>query len=452
MTPVKTSELNKLCSKFDHLKHITFPNVKQNQVCKIIGIDNLELIHYSEIVKGPKNTPWAVRTPLGWTCARKTKIFADEQNPVLKTQTFSHGQLDNEFFTKVQDWMKIKNYGIASKRKALFKNDEKALEILQSTTRFRDGHYEVGLLWKDHAKLPNNRWLAEKLLKQLKAKLSTKQVLKEKYKDTLQKDLQKGYVVKIDPCTDNIKSFSYLPLHTVSNENQPGKIRRVTNASSIFQGQSLNSNLLKDPDFLSNLVGIILRFRESHIALSTDIEQMFMQVKVAPSDRSYLRFLWDQNGKIEEYECTSHIFGATSSLCIASYALRCSAKDNQKHFPKVSHIVERNIYMDDLYISTDDVEKAVNIMSSTKACLSLGGFNLTKWNSNLGAFLQQVSRDQLLNTNEASPQIRKALRLPWNAKQDTYLIEKKLFTKFPLDNAMVTQKNFCSLLHPFLTL
>ena len=334
----------------------------------------------------------------------------------------------------------IEIYGIASKKKALSKNDGKALEILQSTTRFKDGHYQVGLLWKENAKLPNNRWLAEKQLKQLKAKLSTKTVLGEKYEETLQKDLQNGYVVKIDPCTDNTKSVSYLPHHPVSNENKPGKIRRVTNASSIFQGQSLNSNLLKGPDLLSNLVGIILRFRESHIAISADIEQMFMQVKVAPSNRSYLRFFWDHNGKIEEYEYTSHIFGATSSPCIASYARRRSAIDNQKHFSEVSHIVERKIYMDDLYISTDDVEKAVNIMSSTKACLSLRGFNLTKWNSNSAAFLQQVSRDQLLNTNEASPQIQKVLGLPWNAKPDTHVIEKKLFKKFPLDNTIVNQR------------
>ena len=59
----------------------------------------------------------------------------------------------------------------------------------------------------------------------------------------MQKDLQNGYVVKIDLCTENAKSVSYLPLHPVSNENKPGKIRRVTNASSIFQGQSFNSSL-----------------------------------------------------------------------------------------------------------------------------------------------------------------------------------------------------------------
>ena len=129
-------------------------------MCIIFEIDNLELIHYSETVKGLKNTPWAVKTLLGWTCAGKTIITADEQNPVLKTEFCSHGQLDNELFTKVQDCMKIKNYGIATKKKALSKNDKKGLEILQSTTMFKDGHYEVGFLWKENAKIPKNKKLA----------------------------------------------------------------------------------------------------------------------------------------------------------------------------------------------------------------------------------------------------------------------------------------------------
>ena len=114
-------------------------------MCIIIRIDNLELIHYSETIKGLKSRPWAVKTPLSWTCAGKTNIIADEQNPVLKTQFCSHGQLDNELFTKVQDLMKIENYGIASKKKAQPKNDEKALENSQSTIIFKNGHYEVGL-------------------------------------------------------------------------------------------------------------------------------------------------------------------------------------------------------------------------------------------------------------------------------------------------------------------
>ena len=81
--------------------------------------------------------------------------------------------------------MKNENYGIASSKRAMSKNDEKALQILDLTTKFFDGHYEIGLLWKENAKLPNNRWLSEKQLKQLNKKLSTKPDLQSKYEETL---------------------------------------------------------------------------------------------------------------------------------------------------------------------------------------------------------------------------------------------------------------------------
>ena len=171
-------------------------------------------------------------------------------------------------------------------------------------------------------------------------------------------------------------------------------------------------------DLLSNLVGVLLRFREQQVAISADIEQMFMQIKVAPSDRAFLRFLWNHNGKIEEYEYTRHIIGATSSPCIASYALRRSARDNQDKVPQVLHVIERNVYMDDLYISTANVESAVNVMSSTKKCLSLGGFNVTKWNSNSDEFLKNVANENHLKPDLPSPQPQKVLGLPWNASTD----------------------------------
>ena len=66
---------------------------------------------------------------------------------------------------------------------------------------------------------------------------------------------------KVDPATDKETACSYLPHHRVSNENKPGKIRRVTNASIVFQGQSLYTSSLRRPDLFSNLVGVILEFR-----------------------------------------------------------------------------------------------------------------------------------------------------------------------------------------------
>ena len=166
------------------------------------------------------------------------------------------------------------------------------------------------VIYSQQLYLPNNRWLALKQLDQLDQKLSKNPILKEKYQATLDADLEKGYVVKVHDSESLPDNVSFLPHHPVTNEKKPGKVRRVANASSIFQGQSLNSNLLKGPDLLSNLTGVIMRFRENRIALCADIEQLFMQVKVDSKDRPYLRFLWNNSGHIETYEYTSHIFGA----------------------------------------------------------------------------------------------------------------------------------------------
>ena len=45
----------------------------------------------------------------------------------------------------------------------------------------------------------------------------------------------------------------FLPRHSVTNINKPGKVRCVTNAASMFKGRSLNNDLLKGPDLLTSL-------------------------------------------------------------------------------------------------------------------------------------------------------------------------------------------------------
>ena len=72
----------------------------------------------------------------------------------------------------------------------------------------------------------------------------------------------------------------YLPHHPVTNENKPGKVRRVSNASSVFLGQSLNSNFVTGPDLLINLTGIILRFRENIVIAQLTLINTSCQKKI----------------------------------------------------------------------------------------------------------------------------------------------------------------------------
>ena len=173
MSSVDTKKLNHLCDSFEHLNHICFPDIGNNNVSIILGIDNLDLIQYKQKVKGPKNAPWGVETQLGWTYAGKTNLLPDDCNPVQLTQLNSHPKMDNSMFRLVSDWMKIENLGIASSKKAMSKNDKRAPDILESTTKLVNGHYEVGFLWKENADLPNNRWLAEEQLYQLNKNFQT---------------------------------------------------------------------------------------------------------------------------------------------------------------------------------------------------------------------------------------------------------------------------------------
>ena len=83
----------------------------------------------------------------------------------------------------------------------------------------------------------------------------------------------------------------YILHHGVSNANKPGKIRVVFDCSAEVGEESVNRNLMTGPDLTSQLIGVLIRFREEHVAIMTDIEAMFHQVKVAEKPRSFLRLM-----------------------------------------------------------------------------------------------------------------------------------------------------------------
>ena len=80
--------------------------------------------------------------------------------------------------------------------------------------------------------------------------------------------------------------------------NKPGKVRVVFDCAAQYQGVSLNSQILKGPDYMNNLIGVLMRFRQDQVAIAADVEAMFHQVRVRNEDRDALRFLWWPNGDL----------------------------------------------------------------------------------------------------------------------------------------------------------
>ena len=109
------------------------------------------------------------------------------------------------------------------------------------------------MLWVDmDVKLPNNYYSAFAQFKCLEKRLKKHPDLKNLYGETVQDNLEMGYILPIEYNELNTRTDRewYLPNHPVINPNKPGKVRRVLNGTSKFHGVSLNQSFLVGPDLL----------------------------------------------------------------------------------------------------------------------------------------------------------------------------------------------------------
>ena len=120
----------------------------------------------------------------------------------------------------------------------------------------------------------------KKQLSSPEIKLARKLQLGSLYEASFATDIKRGNVSVALDSEANREDAWYHPHHRFTNVIKPGKIRRVTNASSFHQGTSRNICLLKRSDFLCNNSALRLCFRETCVALSAEIEATFMQVSV----------------------------------------------------------------------------------------------------------------------------------------------------------------------------
>ena len=114
----------------------------------------------------------------------------------------------------------------------------------------------------------------------------------------------------------------YLSLFGVRSPRKPGQIRGAFDSSVVYNGTSLNSELMSGPDMVNNLLGILLRFRKDEVAMTADIEQMIYRFQVEEKHRNFFRFYWYRNNnpddELKEYRIRAHVFGKSPSSAIAT--------------------------------------------------------------------------------------------------------------------------------------
>ena len=227
----------------------------------------------------------------------------------------------------------------------------------------------------------------------------------------------------------SLGSHWYLPHHPVFHPQKPGKVRVVFDCSAKHGNTSLNDQLLQGPDLTNSLVGVLTRFCEHPVAFMSDVEAMFHQVRVRPSDCDALRFLWWPEGNLDnppkEYRMNVHLFGSASSPSCANFALKKTADDKASHFNNQAiETVQRNFFVDNCLKSVREEDEAIKLAKDLRELLALGGFKLTKWLSNSRKVIESLPEGeqaaQVKDLDFDKTPIERALGVQWNVSSDTF--------------------------------
>ena len=165
----------------------------------------------------------------------------------------------------------------------------------------------------------------------LEKRFKRDQLLPQKCKETVNQYIEKGHATKLtnDTACQNCDITNQIPHHAVTNPNKSSKTQVVFDAAAKGKGTSLNDKLLKDPDPLNSLIGLLIRFRKGKYAFISDIEQLIHQIFVLKKDQYALRFLWTDtpSAKIADYVMNVHLFGKIDSPCCTNWSLKKTALD-----------------------------------------------------------------------------------------------------------------------------
>jgi len=423
---------------YPHLKGISLPSGKPSEIGLLIGQDNSEMLVPLETKRGKLGEPYAVRTPLGWVLHGLVDPDGKKSKRDI-TVNFTDFSLDLQLERKLERFWKVEGEeflhdpGVGPSL-----NDKKVIDVYESTIQKNGiGHYELEIPFKScPLKLPNNKALAEDRLRGLKKKLTKNENLRKEYTKVINKLLENGHAEPKKEETDaevNGETW-FIPHQAVINPKRPGKVRVVFDCSAKYQGTSLNDKVFGGPDLTSNLLGVLLRFREREIAFMGDIEAMFNQVFVPAHQRNVLCFLWWPDGDLDQtpktYRMTTHLFGGSWSPSACNFALRRIATDQQSQIgPEVRDTILKNFYVDDCLKSVDSEEQGVAILSELREVVGTGGFKLTKFVSNSGKIMESVPPDLQAQSNMPVTLIsddnlpERALGLLWKVDTDALAVD-----------------------------
>ncbi|XP_003370011.1 Pao retrotransposon peptidase superfamily [Trichinella spiralis] len=415
----------------EHLKGLKLADLfprGEVEIDLLIGIDHYYDIVLNEIKRVDTSKPTAVKTIFGW-------VVCGKNIPQNRTHLL-HCKVNEECKCEcniIKKFWELEALG-TELRNEFEVND--VLERFKNEVRFDGERYVVKLPWKSpEVQVPNNYELAERRLQQLEKRLSNNNERAKEYDEVIKNYMDRGWIEETDE-SDGIPGKTwYLPHHAVYRDDKTTtRCRIVFDASAKYQGTSLNDFLEPGPPLQNQILDILIRFRRFKIGVKADISKMFLQIRLDPEDKDVSRFLWRnmKDGKKPQiFRFNRVTFGLNCAPFLAMAVLHHHAELNQAEYEEAAENVKRNMYVDDIVLSCEKEEDAIRRIKELRKLMEIGGFDLTKWSSNIPTIMNELPSEKIEEHKQVT-----TLGMSWNCKNDelSYNIsmeidEKKEYTK-----------------------
>ncbi|XP_050072670.1 uncharacterized protein LOC126560760 [Anopheles maculipalpis] len=409
--------------RWEHLKQLPIQEYKDAEPKMLIGLDNLRLTVPLRTVEGGDGDPIAVKTRLGWCIYGKpTNQGGDRLLHICECNS------PNNLHDAIGKFYELEQMGVAYTHVQDDPDTQRAQHLLEVTTVRVGRRFESGLLWKvDHSELPSSLAMAKRRFDCLEKRMERDGQLKLQVHRQIRELLDKQYVhkaTKQELSEANPKRIWYLPIGVVTNPNKPGKVRLIWDAAAKAHGTSLNDMLLKGPDEVMSLLGVLFRFRLYAVAVCADVKEMFLQIRVRREDKHAQRFLWRYNpsDELDTYIVDVVTFGSTCSPATAQYVKNRNAKEHAEKFPRAVEGILESTYVDDFLDSFGTTEEACRVSNEVRKVFSNGGFELRNWSSNSAEVIKHLGEQNSGNIKylpTMGDDIERVLGMRWHPASDT---------------------------------
>ncbi|TMS33196.1 hypothetical protein L596_000963 [Steinernema carpocapsae] len=189
---------------------------------------------------------------------------------------------------------------------------------------------------------------------------------------------------------------------------------------------------------LPDLAGMILRFRCGSVAVISDVEKAFLQVRLQETEKDATRFIWVVNphkkvegDNIRVFRYARVPFGINASPFLLSQTIQYHlSKDSN---PKTSKEIQDNTYVDNVIHTANSELEAQAFYPYAKTLFQEINMNLREFLSNNQAVMKSIPEvDRSKQTDDI-----KVLGIHWNPKSDILEMQTNVATT---ENEILTKR------------